>query len=886
MRKEHLMMKEAYETEFLKNNFNRSTCKKCGHRFWSRQHREDCSEPPCGEYEFIGKPMMPKGYTTKEMRTKFLEFFQSKNHSVTYRYPVVCRWKPDTMFVGASIYDFMPWVVNGTIEPPANPLIVSQPCFRAQDLDNIGLGTARHMSVFEMVGHHAFNYPENQIYWKEETVKLCYDWLVHLGIDPSNIIFKESWWEGGGNAGPCFEVMVGGSEVATLVFMEYEGPFNGEYKPMKIKTVDTGYGLERHVWISQGTPTVYDCTYPELIEWLVKKAKLPERNESVFEQFCKLSGSLNVEETNVEKLRERIVKQISLDTGIHDSEIMNTVRLYHNIYQVIDHTKAIMFILGDGVVPSNVKEGYLARLLIRRSIRALRDLGVVVPLRDIVERQINYYKGTFPEYDRQRNDILKMVGVEEKKYEETLKRGKQIVKGLKKIDQNILVQLYESHGLLPRDVKNYTSLEMPDISDLETKMAVHKSKVKEETEPKQDVSGLPETELLFYKDETRSEFKAKVLRMKDGVVVLDSTCFYPRGGGQEPDHGEIEGCKVYDIEKQNNVVLHFVENPKFKEGQEVSCRVDMNRRKRIVAHHSATHIIAGCVRKLLGDHIWQGGSKKDVDKAHIDFTHYEPLNQNQIDQIEKCANEFVKNKVKVSKKIMKRTAAEKDYGFRIYQGGAVPGKYLRIVAYGNHDVEACGGIHVDNSSDVGEIVIMKVERPTDGTIRLIYKAGQAAREYLKVMEGVMFESAELLGVSENEVLNGIGDLKKEWKEKRKQLDEKLKNRAEEKIENLKFEVRGNTKFLIKIFENTRASELQKISERLSGNNTFIALFGTRDGGVDVFVSSGEDVELDAGIFTKEICDKLEGKGGGTKLLGRGFVKDMEKLREELKRMKW
>jgi alanyl-tRNA synthetase len=286
--KEDLKKQEHFALAwFSQNKLKRHVCKQCGSAFWSIIHRDTCGEPPCDIYGFLGSPIIPGKWDMNSMRKAFMNFFEANGHKPITRYPIVCRWKPDTYYVGASIYDFMPWVLNRTIEPPANPLVVSQPSFRAQDLDNIGLGTARHMTCFEMMAHHAFNYPDKSVYWKDETIDLCWKWLTkELKINSELITFKENVWEGGGNAGPCFEVIAAGNELATLVFMEFSGPVNGMYTPMELKVVDTGYGLERHMWAATGAPTVYDAVYPDIVRWLAKKAGLAEPDPELFYEFC------------------------------------------------------------------------------------------------------------------------------------------------------------------------------------------------------------------------------------------------------------------------------------------------------------------------------------------------------------------------------------------------------------------------------------------------------------------------------------------------------------------------------------------------------------------------------------------------------------------------
>ncbi len=765
---------------FTENKFKRQICKVCKGGFWSLEERENCGDPACGAgYDFIGHPIIPKKYDWQTMRSKFLSWFEKQKHDVIGRYPVVSRWKPDTFYTGASIYCFQPWVLNRTIEPPANPLVMSQPSVRFVDIDNVGLGTGRHLTLFEMMAHHAFNYPGREIYWKEKTVELCYNWLKELGIKPNLIVFKENLWEGGGYAGPCFEVLTSGNELATLVFMEYAGPEQGKYKPIDIRVVDTGYGLERHVWASQGHPTIYYGIFPEVIDWLRKKTGANFEKE-ISTEFCRICGVLNVEEVNVDKAREGIIDKVSKNLKIDREEILKVILTDHNIYQIADHTKAVAFILNDGVVPSNVQEGYLARLLIRRGIRSLEDLGLELRLADIVEMQIKNLLNVYPEFKENVDDILRMVEVEQKKYAETVNRGKETVRkitvalekeGKFELEPKTLMMLYDSHGLLPRDVKKFAPGMKVELGDIETRIAVQKSAVKT-TEKKEvmNVKGLPETGKLYYEKERDYSFKAKVLKVDGNKVVLDRTLFYPRGGGQEPDFGTLGGSKVFDVESSGNVVVHFVEKPKFKAGQTVSGEIDKERREQIRKHHTATHIINGAAKKVLGNHVWQAGSKKDIDKAHIDITHYETLTDEQVEKIERVANDIVEKNLKAKKLVLNKNVAEKQYGFKLYQGGIVPSKEMRIIDLGGFNIEACGGTHCDSTGEVGHIVIIKTERPQDGIVRLFYVAGPAAGLYLKKREEVLREAGEILHAPEQRIKKATEELLEEWKNRKKELE--------------------------------------------------------------------------------------------------------------------
>ena len=901
--KEDLLKPKFFEVPWLKKNgFKRRVCAKCGAGFWSKHDSPTCGEPPCEIYHIIGNPIIPKKYDWKTMRTEFINWFEKEGHTPVQRYSTICRWKPDTLFVGASIYGFLPWVVNKTIEPPANPLVIDQPSVRFGDLDNVGLGSGRHGTQFSMFGHHAFNYPDKKIYWKDKTVQLCYDWLKYIGIKDEVITFKESLWKGGGYAGPCFEILTGGNEVATLVFMEYGGPVDGKYSKLDVQVVDTGYGMERHVWASQGTPTIYESIYPGVINWIKEKAGIKNYDKEIMESFCKVCGQLDVDEVNVDVARQKIVEEISKKLKYGTKDIMDTIKPYHYIYQIADHARAIAFILGDGVVPSNSQEGYLARLLIRRSIRNMNDLNIGhVPFEEIVMKQIEDLQEVYPELKDTQDDIVKMLQVEQEKYKTTLKKGKSLVTRLvadlkkkkKEIDKETLMMLYDSHGLLPRDVKKYADdkVKIADVSDIDTKLAVQKEAVIPEEVRPFDITGILPTDLLYMGDENLFNFNAKVLKVLEDergrFVILDQTAFYPRGGGQEPDHGYLNKHKVYDVEKFGNVVVHYTEDPKFEEGDTIECSVDKKRRRRIVAHHTTTHIIAGATKKLLGPHIWQRGSKKDEDKAHIDLTHYNPLTDDEVRKIENMSNVIVNKKIDVIKRIMDRTSAEREYGFTIYQGGAVPGKMLRICSIEGHDTEACGGIHTDNTEDVGLISIIKTERPTDGTVRLIYKAGDVAKEFLEEREELLEDSAKLLGVSEKDLPKAVENLLNLWKEKRKLVDKTYEEVAERRMGELKFEDINELKVLIEYIPGADVNQLREISRKMTGDNTVIILVGG-DEKLFVFGSAGKKaVErgIDVGKIISDVCGNLDGNGGGTPGLAQGFGTKKDGIEEVLSKVK-
>ena len=242
------------------------------------------------------------------------------------------------------------------------------------------------------------------------------------------------------------------------------------------------------------------------------------------------------------------------------------------------------------------------------------------------------------------------------------------------------------------------------------------------------IQELPPTRLLYYEDEDMFEFNAKIIDILDKkYVVLDRTAFYARGGGQEPDHGYINNSYVKDVTKQGEVILHEVDSiDGLKKGMEVTCKVDEGRRKTITRHHTATHIINAAARNALGSWVWQHSAFKDVDYARLDITHHSSLKREDIIRIEQLANNIVLANVPIEIEILDRNDAEQRYGFRIYQGGYVPSRKVRIVKVKDWDIEACAGTHCKRTGEIGLIKIVKAERVQDGVVRLEYVAGERA----------------------------------------------------------------------------------------------------------------------------------------------------------------
>ena len=270
------------------------------------------------------------------------------------------------------------------------------------------------------------------------------------------------------------------------------------------------------------------------------------------------------------------------------------------------------------------------------------------------------------------------------------------------------------------------------------------------------------------------EFKASVVKIIDGYVVLDKTAFYPTSGGQMHDTGMLNGGRVVDVIKQDNVVLHKVIGD-LRVGQEVKGLVDFERRKQLSQHHTATHVINAAARRILGGHVNQAGAKKTLEKAHLDISHYQAVTEKEVEKIEKEANLIVKQAIPVNKMFLERDEAERRFGMGIYQGGAVPGAVLRIVEIPGVDVEACAGTHLDNTSEIEKIKIVKTTKISDNVVRIEFKAGSAAVAEEDAEHGMLVKLADELGCEINQIPGRAKELFEWWKQvvKKKRKLEKI-----------------------------------------------------------------------------------------------------------------
>ena len=875
-----------YKVKLFDNEgFERKSCSTCKRFYWTvDENRVNCPDHSDDTYSFIGNPPTKKRFDYTQAWKEVESFFVKNGHTSVNRYPVVCRWRDDLYFTIASIVDFQRVMGSKVVfEFPANPLVVPQTCLRFKDLENVGV-TGRHFSSFCMIGQHSI--PNSDGYWKDQCVDLDYRLMTEqFGVDKKEVVFVEDVWEGGGSFGSSLEFFVKGLELGNAVFTEFQGDLTN-YKTLDQQIIDMGAGLERFAWLTMGTPTAYDCCFGPITDNLLQQVGIDTKNKLLVTYFTKIAKHLE-QFNDLSDVRKNAIKSSNLT----DDQINKIITPLEGIYLIIDHIRTLIFAISDGALPSNVGGGYNLRIMLRRIISTMDRLSLKFDINEMIDTQIDYLKNTYPELERTREDIKTIIGIESGRYDNSKLRMEKIVSKLEqKPSVDDLVRLYESDGITPDYLK-----EMKVISDIPSTFysklsELHQSK-KQKEQDSMSLEGLPETELLYYSDDPK-EFNASVLKSFDNYVILDKTSFYARGGGQEPDHGTIGEFEVVDVTKHGNVVVHELKNGTPKEDTTVSCLVDSKRRDGITKNHTSTHILNSSTRNVLGSWVWQHSAFKEEDHARLDITHHSALTDDEISKIEKLANSIVEKNMSVTIDNFDRGTAEQKYGFKIYQGGIVPVKSVRIVSIEDFDVEACGGTHVKKTGEIELIKITKTKRIQDGVVRIEFVSGLTAVDYIKQHDASMLKkSAELKE-------------KMEMKEKRREQKQELRERFPILVDNIiQSEVGTNTVngITVDVTEsgkpnfcstmNEQYDEFFHISlgEKLIEKDPWMVYCGVFEDGekVRAIIYSGEQVEENkkAGDIAKAVSEILGGAGGGTQRFAQGGGKDKSKKNNAIEKAK-
>jgi len=863
--------------------FERRQCT-CGKWFWTlNPEQTKCPDPPCTPYNFIGQKIGTLRDDYIGTWRAIERFFEKNGHTSIASYPTVCRWYPGLYFTIASIVAFQRATPTGpTFEFPANPLVIPQVCLRFNDIPNVGV-SGRHHTSFVMVGQHSL-YDGKHGYWKDNCIELDWRLLTEVfGIPKDEISFMEDVWVGPSAFGYSLEYFVRGLELGNAVFTEFLGTPD-DFRVMDKKVVDMGAGHERFLWLLSGQPTSYDSAFGPVMSDLKRKI---EYDSELFVKYAAIAGNLNMDEIgDIAKAKSEVAWQL----GVSPAKLDTATGQLEAVYAIADHAKTLLYAITDGQLPSNVGGGYNLRVLLRRALGFIDKFKLDIDLADVCAGHAEYLKRLDPRLLESLDDVRKILNVEEERFDETKSRASRTIETLiereSKLDSSKLGELYESHGITPElisAVANAKGVKLELPSDAYVRMTEKHMGEHSEEKEKIDIHGLPATRLLFYEDQKIREFDATVVKIIDKKhVILDRSAFYGRSGGQEPDHGMLSGCTVYDVGKIGDVLVHAVEDISFSEGDSVHGTVNWPRREQITRHHTATHVVNAAARRVLGNHVWQHSAFKDVDKARLDITHYAALTPEEISAIESEANKIVRSSKTIKKIIEPRVDAEEEHGFGIYQGGAVPQAELRILEIPGVDVEACGGTHTDNTHDIGDIIILGTERIQDGVIRITFAAGPAAERAKAAYSALVDKCEKILGVPRDKVVGAAKQLFDDWKKYHKLVEKNVSGRAKQIAAELQQKFSG--KNVVGKIDGANMQLLQDVSRELSAVNRIVITLGVTDK-INVFISAGSESGFNAGTVACEVCAMLDGRGGGSATVGQGVGIDLSSVEEVISRVK-
>mgnify|MGYP006137820829 FL=1 len=690
------------------------------------------------------------------------------------------------------------------------------------------------------------------------------------------------------------------------------------YSEMPLQIIDTGYGLERFCWAAAGTPTIYEAIYPESVTWLKELAGFSAERfdmsqdelDSLLGEMSRLFGIMNIEAgSDGDRMREVFLKRLAERGYSIDAELFESItEPLSRIYAIPDHMHALSNMLGDGLVPSNAKAGYLARMIARRVLRMRDDLGLKVSLSDLAlhHLEMNY---SAERMKQTQDGLVTILKGEEERYDEMLRKGNHVVKtAIKDISKSAtelpdgtLFTINDSHGIAPDLVINIANdLGWKDLvlrtgfsaemAERHAEMAKNAAKSVASKPLVEDVPDLPRTVPLYYEDVSQQNFEASVLSclplvgddVPEGAthgIILDRTCFYPEGGGQEGDHGTLTtdsfSHPVLDTRKVGELVVHLCSGC-FEVGDMVHGELDWGRRRQLMDHHTSVHIVGGAARKLLGPHIYQAGANKSVESARLDITHHRRLTRKDLDAIESLANEVVQNVSRTEKLTLDRKDADRKFGFDLYQGGAPKGSDIRILRISDHDIQACGGTHHDEPGRIGQIRIVRSNAVQDGVERLHIVAGQAAMVHARGQEDILRDTSDIFQVPVDELPATANRFFVEWKDQRKRIEA-----LEAEIVRLRTSGGGNdttevdgVRVVIMEVDGDLKQMTKMLKElTLDASKPTLAILGSKEGGGKLMVAVTEDSvaseRYNSVDILRGISSHINGGGGGRPTFAQG-----------------
>ena len=841
---------------------------------------------------------------SQEIRSRFLNFFETKNHRVLDSSPMVLKDDPSLMFVNSGMAPFKELFL-GHVTPSNIRITDTKKCLRVSgkhnDLEEVGYDTYHH-TIFEMLGNWSFGdyFKKEAIEWAWELLTKVYNidkdilyvtvfegckddgtemdseaYNIWKQLVPEGRILKgnkaDNFWEMGeqGPCGPCSEIhvdirpkqekdKVSGCELINkdhpqvveiwnLVFMEYNRKANGDLEDLPQKNIDTGMGFERLCMVLQGVTSNYDT--------------------DVFTPIIKEIEAIS---------RRSYGKQLKQDIAIR---------------VISDHVRAVAFSIADGQLPSNTGAGYVIRRILRRAVRygfTFLDLKepFIYKLVGVLTKQM----GTvFPELLAQKQLIQNVIKEEEASFLRTLDQGlvllERIINSTKgsQVSGDKAFELYDTYGFpvdLTALILNEKEMTLDTAAfEAELQKQKNRSRAAGEVSTEDWIVLFEDTEQEFVgydvlKTSVKITKYRKVTSVKEGTqyqLVFNLTPFYSESGGQAGDKGYLESTNgniiyVLDTKKENNIAIHVVENLPNNLTDIFTAVVDSNQRFRTECNHTATHLLHQALREVLGDHVEQKGSAVHSKYLRFDFSHFSKITSKELKEVERFVNARIEEKLSLEEnRTLPMEQAISDGAIALF--GEKYSDVVRTIRFGN-SIELCGGTHVKNTADIWHFKIKSEGAVASGIRRIEAITNDSAKEYY-AKNNTSFEQVKLVLNNSSDPVKSISDLKSENSKLKKQIESLLKDKALSMKGDLKLEVTlvNGVHFLAKKVD-LDASGIKDLSFELGQQfENSLLLFGTEQNGkalLSCYVSKQLVVSkgLNAGTIVRELGRYIEGGGGG------------------------
>ena len=860
-------------------------------------------------------------YGLNQLREMFLSFFESKGHLRLPSFSLIPQNDASLLLINSGMAPMKPFF-KGEQEPPCHRVCTCQKCIRTGDIENIGK-TARHGTYFEMLGNFSFG-----DYFKKEAIAWSWEFLTSpkwVGIDPDRLypsiyldddeafeiwnkdigipaerIFRfgkeDNFWEhGAGPCGPCSEIYYDRGEkygcgkpdctvgcdcdrymeVWNNVFSQFDNDGNGNYTELQQKNIDTGMGLERLAVVCQGVESLFDVDTVMNITHRVS-----EITGAYYGQSHKTDVSLRV---------------------------------------ITDHIRSAVFMICDGVLPSNEGRGYVLRRLLRRAARHGKLLGVNEPfLHRVIDTVVHENQGQYPELREKQDYITRVVKTEEENFARTIDAGMRIFaellaehkdKGEKVFSGADAFKLYDTYGF-PIDL----TVEMCADEGMTVDEAAFKALMEEQRvrarkarEALGDLGwagidfgrSIPDTEFVGY-DAAETEAKLLAIAAEDelrqevtqgaeAILVLDRTVMYAEMGGQVADNGYIRGdgfCfKVTDVQKnKGGKFMHYgvVESGTAAVGAEVKVTLDAERRQAIRRAHTATHLLQAALIKVLGEHIHQAGSLVEPDHLRFDFTHFSALSPEELRQVSELMADMILDGEDVETLVLPIEEAKKLGATALF--GEKYGDTVRVVRIGSKSVEFCGGTHLDNDAKIGSFIIVSEGSVASGVRRIEAVTGRESLGRYTEVSGALLRISERLKAGPLDAIVRIDAMMQENRDLHRRMEEMKDRLFSGQAERFLFgakSVKG-----INVVTGTNmiadASDLRKLGDLIRDRDPRIAavLAVTQEDKATILAVCGKEAVargVRAGDLVKRVCAACGGSGGGKPDSAMGGCKDLMKL---------